>query len=101
MQISSKVPGSFSNTSLFQAEKKQAGQRMAQATLDTGTNDSVTLSSNALLLSEATRTAQSTADVRQERVDALRIQIQNGTYQPDSQLIAQNLVREEADLFLR
>ncbi len=51
------------------------------------------------MLTEARRTAQNTPDVRAEKVEALRIQVSNGTYKPDSQLIAANLVREEPGLF--
>ena len=61
--------------------------------------DTVTVSQDALLLTEARRTAQNTPDVRAEKVEALRIKVSNGTYKPDSQLIAANLVREEPGLF--
>lgn len=61
--------------------------------------DTVTVSQDALLLTEARRTAQNTPDVRAEKVESLRIQVANGTYRPDSRLIAENLVREEPWLF--
>ncbi len=61
--------------------------------------DKVTVSQDALLLTEARRAAQSAPDVRSEKVEALRIQVANGTYKPDSKLIAANLVREEPGLF--
>ena len=51
------------------------------------------------MLTEARRTAQNTPDVRAEKVEALRTQVSNGTYKPDSKLIAANLVREEPGLF--
>lgn len=63
--------------------------------------DSVTVSQDALLFTEARLTAQNTPDVRTDKVEALRIQVANGTYKPDSRLIAANLVREEAGLFQR
>ncbi|MBO4300891.1 MAG: flagellar biosynthesis anti-sigma factor FlgM [Desulfovibrio sp.] len=61
--------------------------------------DRVTVSQDALLLTEARRTAQNTPDVRTDKVESLRIQVANGTYKPDSRLIAENLVREESWLF--
>ncbi|WP_374287452.1 flagellar biosynthesis anti-sigma factor FlgM [Desulfovibrio desulfuricans] len=61
--------------------------------------DTVSVSQDALLLTEARRTAQNTPDVRAEKVESLRIQVSNGTYKPDSKLIAANLVREEPGLF--
>ena len=61
--------------------------------------DTVSVSQDALLLTEARRTAQNTPDVRADKVESLRIQVANGTYQPDSRLIAAGLVREEPGLF--
>ena len=61
--------------------------------------DTVSVSQDALLLTGARRTAQNTPDVRADKVESLRIQVANGTYQPDSRLIAAGLVREEPGLF--
>ena len=71
----------------------------AQVSTEGSQGDTVSVSQDALLLTEARRTAQNTPDVRAEKVAALRIQVSNGTYKPDSQLIAANLVREEPGLF--
>ena len=61
--------------------------------------DTVTVSQDALLLTEARRTAQNAPDVRAEKVEALRTQVSNGTYKVDSNRIAASLVREEPGLF--
>lgn len=61
--------------------------------------DTVTVSQDALLLTEARRAAQNTPDIRAEKVEALRTRVVNGTYRPDSMRIAAGLVREEPDLF--
>lgn len=61
--------------------------------------DSISVSQDALLLSEAHRAAQSAPDVRTDKVESLRLQVANGTYKPDSRLIAANLLREEPELF--
>lgn len=66
---------------------------------DSQQGDTVSVSQDALLLTTARSTAQNTPDVRAEKVEALRIQVANGTYKPDSKLIAANLVREEPGLF--
>jgi negative regulator of flagellin synthesis FlgM len=63
------------------------------------TGDKVSVSPEALLMTEARRTAQNAPDVRTEKVENLRIQVANGTYTPDSRLTAENLLREEPDLF--
>ncbi len=97
MQISSKFTGILSGSGLYKTEK--IGQTQKQAQPEGRASDSVTLSQDALLLSEARRTAQETQDVRQEKVEALRLNVQNGTYQVDAYRIAQNMVREEPGLF--
>lgn len=61
--------------------------------------DRVSVSQNAVLLTEARRTAQATPDVRQEKVDALREQVTNGTYQVDTTQLASKLLAEEGGLF--
>lgn len=66
---------------------------------DAAPGDTVSVSQDALLLTEARRTAQSAPDVRADKVESLRIQVADGTYKPDSRLIAANLIREEPGLF--
>lgn len=61
--------------------------------------DTISVSRDALLLTEARRTAQSTPDVRADRVDELRAQVASGTYTVDAKAIAESLVREEPSLF--
>lgn len=61
--------------------------------------DTVSVSQNALLLTQARRTAQATPDIRTEKVDALRDQVEKGTYTPDSRRTAAKLIQEESSLF--
>ncbi|MDR2054899.1 MAG: flagellar biosynthesis anti-sigma factor FlgM [Desulfovibrio sp.] len=61
--------------------------------------DRVSVSQDALLMTEARRTAQNAPDVRADKVEELRSQIANGTYKPDSRLVAESLIREEPGLF--
>lgn len=86
-------------SSLDKSGEAKLKTRSSTATSDAAQGDTVSVSQDALLLTEARRTAQNTPDVRAEKVDALRIQVSNGTYKPDSKLIAANLVREEPGLF--
>lgn len=62
-------------------------------------SDHVTLSSEARLMSEAGRVARESSDIRQERVAALKAQVEAGTYQPDNRKIAEAMLREDMDLF--
>lgn len=88
---------------LEKSAEARSDSRLKARTEGTGTEapqgDTVSVSQDALLLTEARRAAQSAPDVRSDKVEALRIQVANGTYKPDSQLIAANLVREEPGLF--
>jgi negative regulator of flagellin synthesis FlgM len=61
--------------------------------------DRVSVSQDALLMTEARRAAQNAPDVRADKVEELRVQVANGTYKPDSRLVAENLIREEPGLF--
>ena len=82
-----------------EARLKNRASSAAAASTEGSQGDTVSVSQDALLLTEARRTAQNTPDVRAEKVESLRIQVSNGTYKPDSKLIAANLVREEPGLF--
>ncbi|MDR2572800.1 MAG: flagellar biosynthesis anti-sigma factor FlgM [Desulfovibrio sp.] len=74
-----------------------SGERAEKLTLQG--RDRVSVSRDALLMTEARLTAQNTPDVRTDKVEELRIRVANGAYKPDSRLIAENLLHEEADLF--
>ena len=89
-------PQAYANgTEQVQRERSaSSGEKTARSQGDT-----VSVSQDAVLMNQAARTAQNTPDVRTEQVEALRIQVANGTYKPDSRLIAENLVREEPGLF--
>lgn len=85
-----------------QLEKTQgergAATRSAQVAPE---GDSVSVSSEGKLMAEANRAAQSSPDIRQEKVDALKAQVDSGTYKMDNERIAQGLLREDMSLFVR
>jgi len=62
-------------------------------------SDRVTLSDDAKLVSLSTRQAQEAPETRDDRVAALKAQVQAGTYQPDSKKIAEKMLTMEAELF--
>ena len=63
-------------------------------------SDAVNMSHDALLLTEAIRAAQNAPDIRQEKVDALKAAIENGTYDINAKLIAERIANEETSLFI-
>lgn len=62
--------------------------------------DSVNVSQEALLITEALRGAQNAPDLRAEKIEALRAKIASGEYQIDNKVLAANILREEAPLFM-
>ena len=64
-----------------------------------GEGDTLRLSHEAKLHTAARGAAMQADDVRQERVDALKAQVAEGTYHIDNEKIAAKLIQEEADLF--
>jgi negative regulator of flagellin synthesis FlgM len=63
-----------------------------------GSTDTVTLSGDAKLFSQAVRDAQDSPDVRADRVAELKAQVESGEYQPDSHKIAEKMLLSEIDL---
>ena len=61
--------------------------------------DRVSLSSDARLRTQALSAAQAAPDVRQERIDALKAQVDSGAYVVDSKKVAAKLLREDAEFF--
>lgn len=51
------------------------------------------------LYTEALAAAHNAPDVRQDRIEAIRAQIENGTYEIDMKRLAENLIRENPGLF--
>ncbi len=82
-----------------QGRLENTGERQHAGTPHAAQGDSISVSKDAMLLSEAHRVAQNAPDVRADKVEALRMQVANGTYKADSRLIAANLLREEPALF--
>lgn len=64
---------------------------------ESSSGDKVSLSGDARLVAQAVKEAAGSSDVRMDRVEALKQQVQSGTYQPDSRKIAQKLIDNEID----
>ena len=63
--------------------------------------DTVSVSEEAMLRTEAYRAAMNGPDVRQDKVDALKDRISNGTYQINSRQIAAGMLGMEKALLTR
>lgn len=77
-----------------------AAKAKARIKSQSSSGDRVSVSSDAKLVAEAAKTAMESPDVRVDRVEALRAQVQSGNYNPDPRRIAQKLVESDLD-FLR
>jgi negative regulator of flagellin synthesis FlgM len=60
--------------------------------------DTVTVSEEAVLRTEAYHAAMNAPDIRRSKVDALKAQVENGTYSIDSRRVAADLLNAERDL---
>ena len=61
--------------------------------------DTVSVSDEAVLRTEAYRTAMNAPDIREDKVNAMRDQIANGTYTVNAHRIAANMLGEELSLY--
>ena len=61
--------------------------------------DTVSVSDEAILRTEAYRTAMNTQDIREDKVNAIRDQIASGAYSINPHRIAANMLSEEASLW--
>lgn len=62
-------------------------------------NDEAAMAHAAVLYTEAMAVAHNAPDVRQDRIEAIRAQIESGAYEIDLRKLAENLIRENPDLF--
>jgi negative regulator of flagellin synthesis FlgM len=79
------------------AAARRAGQTGPE-TAGRAQGDVVTVSPEAVLRTEAYRTANAAPDIRREKVENIKERISSGAYTPDSRKIAQKLL--ESDAFL-
>ena len=80
-------------------EDATAKAAKARAAHPGGEGDTLRLSDEAKLHTAARSAAMQAGDMRQERVDALKAQVADGTYVIDNEKIAAKLLQEEADIF--
>ncbi len=78
-----------------QAQKAQGPRQPAKS------SDKVSVSPEAMLRTEAYKTAMTSADVRQERVNAIKARIADGSYTIDTKKIAMALLTEDAVTFAK
>ena len=108
------IKGLDGSLGAYQAQMNRAHTAAAQRTPDAGgkppqtagstpaqTSDKVNVSFDGVLRTTALSTAMNAADVRQEKVDAVRESLDNGTYVIDSRKIATKLVQDERAIFGR
>ncbi len=65
-----------------------------EVTSDYNSDDKVELSARAMDLKEMQTKAMSTPDVRTEKVDSIKLKVDNGTYQISTEAIASRMIEE-------
>ncbi len=80
-----------------EADAKAKKEKAAKGK-ESGESDTVRVSPEAKLRVEAYKTAASSGDIRQEKVDEIKAKIANGTYEIDAKKIAEKIIKEDLDL---
>lgn len=85
------------------ARTKETGAQVrpgaAPASQAQAAGDRISVSTDAILRTEAYRVASSSPDVRQEKINSIKERIASGSYQIDNKRIASKLVQSEVALF--
>lgn len=84
------------------ARAKDAGASPRTAGVTAGQQapgDRISVSTDAILRTEAYRVASNSPDVRQEKINSIKERIASGNYQIDNKRIASKLVQSEVALF--
>jgi negative regulator of flagellin synthesis FlgM len=90
----------YANKKIERSETKEARNSQESVKSSGEAADRVVLSSEARLRGAALQTAKEAPDVRREKVDELKRQVKDGTYQPDIKKAAANLIRDDLDLLV-
>jgi len=90
----------YANKKIERPEAKDPQKTQESAKNSGESADRVVLSSEARLRGAALQTASEAPDVRQEKVDELKRQVKDGTYQPNLKKAAANLLREDLDFLV-
>jgi len=85
-------------SSKLQGTAQQAQNRAGQAETPVPQGDRVSVSPEAKLFATAQSAVAAAPEIRQERVSALKEQVQNGTYEISSRTIASRLLQSDAEL---
>ncbi|WFS63799.1 flagellar biosynthesis anti-sigma factor FlgM [Pseudodesulfovibrio thermohalotolerans] len=90
----------YANKKIDRPEAKEVRNARESVKTSGEAADRVVLSSEARLRGAALQTAKEAPDVRREKVDQLKRQVQDGTYMPDLKKAAANLIRDDLDLLV-
>lgn len=97
MKVSSKTGGVGGGSSTSSVKSTGAAHAAAPVSAAGGaleTGDALSVSSTAQFVAVAKVQIASIPDVRQERVDALRMQMDADQYHPDGEAVAEGLLKE-------
>jgi negative regulator of flagellin synthesis FlgM len=82
-----------------QPSVEKAGEKKTNAAGEHGTHqDKISLSNEGKLLNQAQKAASESPEIRREKIEAFKSEVENGTYKPDSTRIAEKLLQQDIDL---
>lgn len=88
----------YTNRKVQEGNKPGSAGKGNSAQSSSSNGDKVSLSGEAKLRGAALAEASQSPDVRQEKVKDLKERVKNGTYKPDLQKAAANLLRDDMQL---
>jgi len=89
--------GQYEKTKLEKSGNEPVRSKKDSSVSESSKGDQVQFSDEALLRTEAYKAATAAPDVRRDKVEAIKAQIANGTYEIDSQKIAERMLSDDAD----
>src|SRR5262249_33891295 len=95
-QVNSQLVNLRATMAVAARRKAEANAASASSSAATRQADSVTFSDTARALSAANQSVASTADVREDKVAAIKAAIADGSYDVDSRALAQSMVKAAA-----
>lgn len=90
--------GGYETHKLEQLEQQRQETQKAATTTETGT-DRISISEEGRVKAGMLKTAQESDGVRADLVADIKARIESGEYSPDSRDIAQNMMKQELDVW--
>ncbi len=94
MKIGNQYKNDTENISALNRKKTETDSLKKKSSTGSASEDKVEISSQASELGKLQQQAKASPDIRKDRVEAIKLQLDEGTYRTDSNKIAEKLIDE-------